>query len=160
MTTCPDFESLIRDRLTGDIDETGAALLDAHLAGCPSCRAEVEGLDEVLSLAKLSPPSQTETRALEGVAEGALRTFRFGEHRRNMLRGIVVGIAVAAVVVVMALAPVLMRGPPAVGPTLWEEPDLDALWAASSVVDPDSPADEIEDVDADMLNVAYEDASL
>jgi anti-sigma factor RsiW len=160
MTTCLDFESLIRDRLTGDLDEAGATRLDAHLAGCPACRAEANGLDEILSLAKLPPPSQKEMHTLEGVTEGVLRTFRFGERRRSVVRGMAVGVLVAAAVVVMALAPALMRGPPSAESNPWEVPDLDALWTVSSIVDPDSLADDVEDFDTDVLNAGYEDASL
>jgi hypothetical protein len=81
-----------------------------------------------------------------------------------MVRGLAVGVAVAAAVVVMALAPALMRGRSAVEPSPWQVPDLDALWAASSVVDPDALTENFEsgtaDADVDVLNGAYGDTSL
>jgi anti-sigma factor RsiW len=164
MTTCSDFESLIRDRLTGDLDEAGAARLDAHLADCPACRAEADALADILALAKLPPPTQKEIQALGGVAESALHTFRFGERRRNLVRGLAVGIAVAAAVVVMALTPALMRGRSTTEPSLWQVPDLDALWAASSVVDPDALTENLEDgateTDLDVLGSGYMETSL
>jgi anti-sigma factor RsiW len=164
MTTCSDFEALARDRLTGDLDEAGAARLDAHLADCTACRAEADALADLLALAKLPLPSQREMRALTGVADGVLRTFRVGERKRNMMRGLAVAIAVAAAVVVMALAPALMRGRSAVEPSPWQVPDLDALWAVSSVVDPDALTENFEsgaaETDVDVLSAAYGDTAL
>jgi anti-sigma factor RsiW len=39
---CIQLVEMVTDYLEGDLDETTRARVDAHLAGCPHCRAYVE----------------------------------------------------------------------------------------------------------------------
>jgi len=45
MSSCPEREMALHAYLDGELDDAAAADMDAHLAGCAVCRAELERLD-------------------------------------------------------------------------------------------------------------------
>lgn len=64
---CARTQELLSDHLEGSLDVTAAAAVEAHLAGCPDCRALREALAEVVDVLKnhpvLDPPIGLAERA-------------------------------------------------------------------------------------------------
>jgi len=143
---CPEYEPLIADRLTGELDAAGVARLASHLEACAGCRAEVQAFDEALALAKLPPPdveAGEADAARRDLAGETLRAYRFAERRRSVVRRTLVAGLAAAAVVLMVLAPAFLGqvGPASrLAASAWREPNLDALWAKSALVVPAAQA--------------------
>lgn len=148
MTTCKDFEPLLSLRAAGALAPAEAAPLEAHLAGCAACRAEAAACAEVLSLAKLPPPTEDERRATAGLAAGALAVLHRREGRTTSWKRTAAAVLAAAALLVAVLAPALLGKKPAAPPyglgggpsataAVWEEPDLDALWSDAEVLELD-----------------------
>jgi predicted anti-sigma-YlaC factor YlaD len=104
---CFEFQNWIQRRLDGDFN-LGSPGLDAHLAGCASCRrldAAAHRLEAALSLVTpATPPS--------GLA-GRIVTRLLAERRARMRfrRGLLTGAAAAATVVVALLSYSRLGGP-------------------------------------------------
>jgi anti-sigma factor RsiW len=45
---CQEIEALLADYLGGELDETKRRALTEHLASCPTCRGEIEALEETV----------------------------------------------------------------------------------------------------------------
>jgi anti-sigma factor RsiW len=136
---CPEYEPLIADRLTGELDAAGVARLASHLDACAGCRAEAQAFDEALALAKLPSPGVKAEAAPRDLAGETLRAYRFAERRRSVVRRTLVAGLAAAAVVLMVLAPAFLGqvGPASrLAASAWSEPNLDALWAKSALVVP------------------------
>ncbi len=162
---CPEFEPLLIDLAAGDVAPADRARLEAHLPGCPGCRAEAQLFGQVVSLASLPPATPAEREAVARGAGEALRRHR--DRRRARTAGML--LAVAASVAIAIGVPRLVRPPDPGGAATpgaphaaaaqgWEVPDLDAAWAASAVADPDAvidgdPAAEPEMLFAEVLEV-------
>jgi anti-sigma factor RsiW len=151
---CRDLEVLVSLRASGApdaLDPADAARLDAHLATCAACRAELDASAAALSLAALPPPSDAERRAVRDLPARTLEALRRRDRRRGVARralAAVAGVAVAAGLAAVVMAPALFRKAPSVPVALaepqqaqaWKEPDLDTLWSDAQVVDLDSSA--------------------
>jgi predicted anti-sigma-YlaC factor YlaD len=151
---CRDLERLVSlraSRAPDALDAADAARLDAHLAGCAACRAELEASATALSLAALPPPSEAERRAVRELPAGALAALRRKDRRRGVAKRALVGVAgvaVAAGLAMAVVAPALFR-PQGVQVTFAEtqdaqqggddawQPDMDTLWADAQVVELD-----------------------
>jgi anti-sigma factor RsiW len=145
--TCEDFEVLVSLRAAGALDPDDAARLEAHLEGCPSCRAEAAAAAEALALAALPPLSEAERRALRDLPARTLDALRRTERRRGLGKRVLAGIAVAAAAAALVLAPAVLRkaptaptAPAAEAAAAWEGPDLDALWDDAQILDLEASA--------------------
>jgi Putative zinc-finger len=82
--------------------------LEAHLDGCPGCRAELEALASVAKLMPLADPDRFGTApvpppALADRVAAAIGAERRGERRRRTRLGLALSGAAAAVAVVLAI---------------------------------------------------------
>ena len=160
---CRELEVALSLRAAGALDADEAARLEAHLAGCPACRAEVERTAELLDLARLPPPTLAEHRALSDLSvrvaaamKPEVAPVRAGSGLRSARR-LAAGILVASGIAAVAIVPLVVRRqrpPPAAteevetasapasapaaegkpGESGWQEPDLDTLWQDAAVV--------------------------
>ncbi len=165
MSDCRDLEILVSLRASGApdaLDAADAARLDAHLASCAACRAELERSAAALSLASLPPPSEAERRAMRDLPARTRAALRRRDRRRGIARRALVGVAgvaVAAGLSMAVVAPALFRKTPSVPVTFaesqqgdeaqdaWQGPDLDTLWSDAQVVDFDSSSSAQSDGD-------------
>ncbi len=146
---CREFEVLVSVRAAGagaELAAPDAARLDAHLMLCPSCRAALEQGRELLDLVRLPEPDPAENLVLADLPSRALSELRRRDRRRGLARRVLAagaGIAIAAGLVIALLSPAFKPSlhdrpgstPPVVAQAAWQEPDVDALWNASAVVD-------------------------
>jgi anti-sigma factor RsiW len=160
--SCRDYELLLSTRAAGALDAASSARLEAHLSSCEACRTEAEGLAEAVGLARVPPPAEAELRAMEGLQARVFASWRRAQRSRGLRRRLAVGLAVAAAAAAMVLAPGALRrqprlaeGTPTTAAAVWQEPDLDELWAASSSVD--SAAEDETALDEGILYAAIED---
>jgi hypothetical protein len=56
--TCEKIQERFADYLTGDLDEAGRADVQAHIAGCPACREDLENLTLVWAKLGVLPEEQ------------------------------------------------------------------------------------------------------
>jgi len=145
---CRELEVLVSLRAAGaELAAPDAARLDAHLERCPACRSALERSRELLDLVRLPAPDASENLVLADLPSRALAELRRRDRRRGLARRVVAaaaGMAVAAGVALALLSPAL-RGrapelaaagrPPKATQVAWQEPDMDALWKASAIVD-------------------------
>jgi anti-sigma factor RsiW len=144
-TTCRDFDVLLSLRAAGALDAAEAARLEAHLAGCPACRAGADDLAAALDLAKLPPVSDAERRAFDALPARTLAALRREARVRSIAKRVAAGLVAAAAAAAVVLAPALLHrraAPPGQGPAAgWEQPDLDTIWSDASVLDLDASTD-------------------
>jgi len=117
---CREWRTSLGAYVLGQLPEGERAALEAHLQGCPECRAEAESLRGVAQLMPLAdparivepaprPPAELRER-IEAVigAEGAERAAGERRHRRRRRFGFAFGgiaaAAVAAVLVIVVFA--------------------------------------------------------
>src|SRR5712692_7105492 len=96
MSACPEFESLLIDRATGDLSEADKALVEQHLIECRSCAAEADGFEKILSAIALRPRSAEERAAVASMAQRTGLAWRRRERRRSMLQGAAAGFIASA----------------------------------------------------------------
>jgi anti-sigma factor RsiW len=134
--SCHALQPLLSLRAVGALAPDEAATVEAHLTGCPACRAEAERDAEVLGLAALPPISEPERAALSDLPARTLGALRRRAARRARVRAVLAGVLVAAAVL-MAIAAPFLRGPAGSrkAPEPWSTPDVVALWNDSAVVD-------------------------
>lgn len=151
---CHELDLELSLRATGALEPGESARVEAHLAGCPACRAEAAQVEELLGLARLPPPSAQERRLLLDLPRHAVAAARAGQEKVLRLprgvrtgRRIATGVVVAAALIALAVAPALVRrrSPPSAPPAAaaaesWQEPDLDRLWQATDVLSLESTA--------------------
>src|SRR5262249_13724403 len=75
------LESLILDRATGALSKEEDAALQAHLDGCPACRAWLASCEEAVQLARLPEPAEAEARIFAHLPVRTAVAFR--ERRSN-----------------------------------------------------------------------------
>jgi hypothetical protein len=97
----------------GHLSEQERAGLEAHLEGCPSCRAELEQLTGVVHPLSLADPARFESAPQLPAALGArvaakIARERLGRRRRRL--GLGLGLAGAAAVVATALVLLVLPG--------------------------------------------------
>jgi predicted anti-sigma-YlaC factor YlaD len=98
------MEGLLAERASGEMKLEDAARLEAHLAGCPGCQAELRAYQETFQMARLPPP---ETRI------GELDVSTFSAYQRRRRRGVTrftigAGFAAAAVAASVVVVPALL----------------------------------------------------
>jgi len=161
--TCSDFQPLLVDRAAGALDDDGARRLDAHLVACLPCRTELAAVERALSLAALPPPSTEELQAVSAAAPMAATRWRT-DHRERRFAGRLALAVAASAVFALAVPWILFARhatvpPPAAGSAAtWKLPDLDAVWAVSSLADPGTQDEaapellfaELEEIDFDL----------
>lgn len=111
--TCDDVRAALSARLDGEDPQAAPVVLEAHLLGCPGCRAWSARAEEVTRLVRLqavevpdlTAPVLAAVAAEERAAEQARAAARRG--RRQVLR---VAVAVAAVAQLAIALPILLAG--------------------------------------------------
>jgi anti-sigma factor RsiW len=143
--SCRDLQPLLSLRAAGALAPDEAGPVEAHLAGCPACRAEVERDAEVLGLAALPPLDEAERRALSDLPARTLAALRLRGARRARGRMLLAVTLAAAAVLVAIVSPAYLRnGPGPAAPQAaaradtWQEPDMTALWDDSAELDTDT----------------------
>jgi len=104
MTTesCREWRESLAAHALGTISERERAALEAHLEGCPACRAELESLAGVARLLPLASPEHFDTApapppALADRVAAAIRAERRTLRRRKLRLGLAFSGATAAV---------------------------------------------------------------
>jgi anti-sigma factor RsiW len=121
MKACTDYQGLIIDHASGDLDAPGREALDGHLWRCPACQAELAATREALGLAALPPMTARDLSMMDGLSARVRTGLRLAEHRRVWLRGVLAGAVAAAAVALFFLVP---RSTPAPRPPRVEAPEL------------------------------------
>jgi Putative zinc-finger len=103
----------------GHLPEEERAGLEAHLDGCPSCRAEIELLGGMVRPMSLADPARFETAPVPPASLGvrvaaAIARERLGRRRRRLRLGLAIGGAAAAAAVALVL--LVLPGEEAAGP--------------------------------------------
>lgn len=107
---CREWRQLLGAYALGDLDAGERAALEAHLEGCPGCRAEAESLGAVARLLPLADPgrfSQPAPQPAPGLGQRVAASIgaerRGVRRRRNWRIGFALGGATAAVAALLAL---------------------------------------------------------
>jgi hypothetical protein len=106
---CREWQESLGAYALGNLPAEERAGLEAHLDGCPACRAELESLSAVAALLPLADPARFETEpapepALLGRIVGAIGSERRTVHRRRRRRGgLALGGAIAAAAAALAI---------------------------------------------------------
>ena len=136
MAPCTDFDPLLAARASGAdaLDPPDAARLDAHLAGCDRCRAELAAWEKTLGFARLPAPTDAERQPLSHLATRARAELDRSPIMKAFWRLLALTAVSAAVVVVVANQVILpsarRQGAAAqVSTASWVEPDVEALLA-------------------------------
>lgn len=104
MTTerCREWREALGAHALGRLPEEERAALEAHLEGCPECRAELESLAGVAQLLPLADPQHFDTApapppSLAGRVAATIRAERRAQRRRRWRLGLAFSGATAAV---------------------------------------------------------------
>lgn len=85
MTPCAEFATWLDDYVDGALSPLDQQRIEAHLAGCPGCRAEVETLRQLLVEARQLPRSVLPERELwAGIAARLTPAVSRHERRRGL----------------------------------------------------------------------------
>jgi hypothetical protein len=110
MTTerCREWRESLGAHALGQLQEEERAALEAHLEGCPECRAELESLASAARLLPLADPDRFDAApsppaALAGRIAATIRFERRSERRRRLGLGLCGAIAAAAAAVLAIL---------------------------------------------------------
>lgn len=114
MTTdrCREWRTSLGAYALGQLSERERTALEAHLDGCPECRAEAESLRAVAQLMPLADPARIVEPAPQPPAQlrerieteiGAARAEQHRRHRRRRFGFAFGGIATAAAAAVLAI---------------------------------------------------------
>jgi anti-sigma factor RsiW len=138
-TCCREFEVLLAIRAATALEPAEATRLEVHLAGCPVCRAEAQQLDHVIDLARLPPMPLEQRSSLRDLARDVRAGLDRGHRRRRNVRRFAAGLAVVAAAAALMIVPGRVshrEAPPVVNvASAWQEPDIDALWEATDVLE-------------------------
>lgn len=114
MSACPDKELLLHALVDGELDAGNALALEAHIAGCPGCAAELAAIREIKARLKAAPLAYTAQRSLLDRLDAALLEAEapLPSPRRQRLRieTWVLGGAGAAIAASLALLAILPSG--------------------------------------------------
>ena len=116
---CREWRESLGAYALGHLPADERAGLEAHLEGCPGCRAEAEQLAQLASPMALADPARFEEAtdpppALAGKVAGAIGRERRAERRRNRTRfGLALGGAAAAAAAILVLLVLPGGDPPA-----------------------------------------------
>lgn len=118
MTTesCREWREALGAHALGQLPEEERAALDAHLDGCPGCRAELESLASVAQLLPLADPEHfgaapAPPPSLADRVAATIRTERRSQRRRRLRLGLAFSGATAAVAAAALAIFVLPGGP-------------------------------------------------
>jgi anti-sigma factor RsiW len=109
MNACRQLDGLLAEYASGPVEPEEAARLEAHLAGCARCRAELAAYQETFALARLPPPSPAAAGDALGEPAGLARSTWARWSRRSQRHGRTAGflLGAAAAAALLALVPVL-----------------------------------------------------
>ncbi len=136
---CRDWRLSLGAYALGQLDADQRAALEAHLDGCPQCRAEADSLNSVAGLLPLADPARFDHPAPKPSADlgeriaatiGAER--RAGKRRRRQRRfafGFAAAAATAAAVLAIVLLPGGDQGEPAQHISFHSTPADIHIWA-------------------------------
>lgn len=96
MTNCATCSPLLDEYLDGTLDDARRAAVEAHLAGCPACRAELEAIRRIAAEARALPPTLAPPAATwDGIAARLPRATpaRTGPARRLTWRQLAAALA-------------------------------------------------------------------
>ncbi|MER5332789.1 zf-HC2 domain-containing protein [Micromonospora sp. NPDC002717] len=111
--TCDDVRTALSARLDGEDPQAAPAVLDAHTARCPGCRAWLARAEQVTRLARVRAVAVPDLTAsvLAAVAADPVTARRVPEATRRARRQVLrVAVAVAAVAQLSIALPVLLAG--------------------------------------------------
>jgi anti-sigma factor RsiW len=107
---CREWRPLLGAYALGDLSGAETAAVEAHLEGCPGCRAEADSLRAVAQLLPLADPDRFSRPAPRPAADLGRRVAgaigaeeRVGRRRRRRRAGLALGGAAAAAAVALAL---------------------------------------------------------
>lgn len=105
---CREWQGSLGAYALGDLPADERAGLEAHLDGCPACRAELESLSSVAALLPLADPAHFESTpapdpALARRVVAAIGSERRVARRRRWTFGFSLGTAVAAAAATLAI---------------------------------------------------------
>lgn len=106
---CREWRGLLGASALGDLDPGERAALEAHLEGCPQCRAEAESLATVAQLLALADPGRFSRPAPRPSAllgeriEAAIGNEGWASRRRRRRFGLALGAAAAAAAAALAI---------------------------------------------------------
>jgi anti-sigma factor RsiW len=104
---CDEAEILIHALLDGELDASHAREVEAHIAQCPHCAAELKTFQEMHKAIAKADLRYTAPPALRRRIEAALPQPQAGTSRRAVLRGFAMGSAVSALAATGLVAIVL-----------------------------------------------------
>ncbi len=139
-TACADVDALLAERASGSLPPGDRSRLEAHLAGCGRCRAELELYEEAFGILRQTPELAQAAEGEPGLAPSTLRRWKRSRRRRAI--ALAAGPAAIAAAALLVLAPGLggvkrSGQPPAsqaklAEPASWE-PDVDGALEASGL---------------------------
>jgi anti-sigma factor RsiW len=111
MSACPDKDLLLHALADGELDAGNVLALEAHIAGCPGCAAELAAIHEVKAQLKAAPSAYAAPQSLYDRLDAALAEAEAPppQPRRTtrletwVLSG--TGAAIAASIALMAILP-------------------------------------------------------
>src|SRR5262245_1077327 len=75
---CEEVRNRFADYLTGDLAGEARAELEAHVASCPACQADPEGLEEIWARLGELPSEPLDRAAMRARFDDMLDTYRQG----------------------------------------------------------------------------------
>jgi anti-sigma factor RsiW len=110
MSACPDKELLLHALADGELDAGNALALEAHVATCAGCAAELDAIREVKAQLKAAPLAHTAPQSLLDRLDAALAEAPPPSPRRRGVRAETwvlsgTGAAIAASLALMAIIP-------------------------------------------------------
>ena len=131
MNPCPQFETLLVDLATGELEGEALHLLEQHLRVCAACAAEAKSLQELLQLASLPLQSVEEHAAVAALPVSTAAAWRRSERHRVLVLGAAAGFLAAAAAAALILLPGSRRHP-ATGSAEGTDPSVAAIqrWAS------------------------------
>lgn len=156
---CRRLRPALVDLAVGTLDGADVARVEAHLADCNVCRADLaamRGLESELRDADLPEPDEAFWRAQRQSIMHRIRveaTPAVPARRSSSRRWQLVAAAASVILALMATRTVLVRRPVPSGPHSIERLDDDALHHLHELLPVITPASTIEDADSDLLAV-------
>jgi anti-sigma factor RsiW len=107
--TCEEAEVLIHALVDGELDAGHAREVEAHVAGCPRCAAELAAIRQMHAALARTELKFTAPPALRTRIEAALPVAATAPSRRSILKGFAMGSAVSALAATGLVAIVLRK---------------------------------------------------
>ena len=112
--TCDEAEILLHALLDGELDAGHAREVEAHIAGCPACTAQLEAyrdMSKVIAAADLryTAPAALRQRIEAALPQAQVLTLTPAPSRRSVLRGFAMGSAMSAIAATGLVAIVLRK---------------------------------------------------